>query len=93
MGFGPPPPPQQNNQDHCTLERTAKRAGPPPPPNTHTPQVPDAVKFHASRLLGGNWDPYPIEMSFNPPCMTLSHIGLARPGKAGAVSPRGGCCT
>lgn len=26
------------------------------------PQVPDAVKFHASRLMGGNWDPYPIEM-------------------------------
>jgi chlorophyllide a oxygenase len=68
-------------------------------PFTHTSTfargwpVPDAVKFHASRLLGGNWDPYPIEMSFNPPCMTLSHIGLARPGKAGAVSPRGGCCT
>lgn len=58
-------------------------------PFTHTSTfargwpVPDAVKFHASRLLGGNWDPYPIEMSFNPPCMTLSHVGLARPGKAG----------
>lgn len=57
-------------------------------PFTHTSTfargwpVPDAVKFHASRLLGGNWDPYPIEMSFNPPCMTLSHIGMARPGKA-----------
>ncbi|KAL4420817.1 hypothetical protein ABPG75_010473 [Micractinium tetrahymenae] len=61
-------------------------------PFTHTSTfargwpVPDAVKFHASRLLGGNWDPYPIEMSFNPPCMTLSHIGMARPGKAGAGS-------
>jgi chlorophyllide a oxygenase len=61
-------------------------------PFTHTTTfargwpVPDAVKFHASRLMGGNWDPYPIEMSFNPPCCTLSHVGLARPGKAGAGS-------
>ena len=61
-------------------------------PFTHTSTfargwpVPDAVKFHASRLLGGNWDPYPIEMAFQPPCMTVSHIGLARPGKAATVS-------
>ncbi|PSC70793.1 chlorophyllide a oxygenase [Micractinium conductrix] len=61
-------------------------------PFTHTTTfargwpVPDAVKFHASRLLGGNWDPYPIEMSFNPPCCTLSHVGLARLGKTGAGS-------
>lgn len=43
--------------------------------------VPDAVKFHASKLLSGNWDPYPINMAFQPPCMVLSMIGLAQPGK------------
>ncbi len=42
--------------------------------------VPDAVKFHAKRLLEGDWDPYPIEMSFQPPCMVVSLIGLAQPG-------------
>lgn len=31
--------------------------------------VPDAVKFHANKLLSGQWDPYPIEMAFQPPCM------------------------
>ena len=56
-------------------------------PFTHTSTfakgwpVPDAVKFHAQRLLSGSWDPYPIDMSFQPPCMTLSTIGLAQPGK------------
>ncbi|KAG1656474.1 hypothetical protein FOA52_005633 [Chlamydomonas sp. UWO 241] len=56
-------------------------------PFTHTSTfargwpVPDAVKFHANRLLSGSWDPYPISMSFVPPCMVLSHIGLAQPGK------------
>lgn len=44
-------------------------------------QVPDAVRFHAQQLLSGNWDPYPIDMSFQPPCMVLSTIGLAQPGK------------
>ncbi|KAF8065639.1 hypothetical protein HT031_003240 [Scenedesmus sp. PABB004] len=43
--------------------------------------VPDAVKFHAQRLLSGQWDPYPIDMAFQPPCMTVSKIGLAQPGK------------
>ena len=43
--------------------------------------VPDAVKFHATKLLSGNWDPYPINMAFQPPCMVLSMIGLAQPGK------------
>ncbi|WIA31318.1 hypothetical protein OEZ86_002220 [Tetradesmus obliquus] len=43
--------------------------------------VPDAVKFHAQRMLSGQWDPYPIEMAFQPPCMTVSNIGLAQPGK------------
>lgn len=43
--------------------------------------VPDAVKISMNRLLAGNWQPYPIKMSFEPPCMTLSTIGLARPGQ------------
>ncbi|GAX84141.1 hypothetical protein CEUSTIGMA_g11564.t1 [Chlamydomonas eustigma] len=43
--------------------------------------VPDFVKFHAQRVLSGSWDPYPIDMAFLPPCMTLSVIGLEQPGK------------
>jgi chlorophyllide a oxygenase len=43
--------------------------------------VPDFVKFHAHRVLSGSWDPYPIDMAFLPPCMTLSVIGLEQPGK------------
>ena len=31
--------------------------------------VPEAVKFQAGALLAGAWDPYPIDMSFLPPCM------------------------
>lgn len=56
-------------------------------PFTHTSTfakgwpIPDIVKFHTSKLLGGNWDPYPIDMSFETPCMVLSLIGLAQPGK------------
>lgn len=56
-------------------------------PFTHTSTfakgwpVPDFVKFRAARLLGGNWEPYPIDMSFEPPCMVVSTIGLAQPGK------------
>jgi hypothetical protein len=49
--------------------------------------VPDMVKFHTARLLGGNWEPYPIDMSFEPPCMVLSTIGLAQPGKIETASP------
>lgn len=55
-------------------------------PFTHTGtfakgwKIPQIVKFHASRLLGGRWDPYPIDMSFEPPCMVVSTIGLAQPG-------------
>ena len=51
-------------------------------PFTHTTTfargwpVPDVVKFHEANLLGGNWEPYPIEMSFQPPCMVLSTIGM-----------------
>jgi chlorophyllide a oxygenase len=56
-------------------------------PFTHTTTfargwpVPEFVKFQASRLLSGQWDPYPIDMSFEPPCCVLSTIGLAQPGK------------
>lgn len=56
-------------------------------PFTHTSTfakgwpIPDAVKFHTAKLLGGNWEPYPIDMSFEPPCMVVSKIGLAQPGK------------
>eukprot|EP00798_Chlamydomonas_sp_ICE-L_P016142 gene16142-22298_t len=55
-------------------------------PFTHTSTfargwpVPEAVKFHANKLLSGNWDPYPIDMAFHPPCVTESLIGLAQPG-------------
>lgn len=53
-------------------------------PFTHTSTfakgwpVPEAVRFNAARMLGGSWEPYPIDMSFEPPCMVLSTIG-ARP--------------
>merc|ERR1712113_85066 len=56
-------------------------------PFTHTSTfakgwpVPDVVKFHANRVLGGCWDPYPIDMSFEPPCMVVSTIGLSQPGQ------------
>lgn len=56
-------------------------------PFTHTStfakgwSIPDLVKFNTSKLLGGNWEPYPIDMSFEPPCMVLSTIGLMQPGK------------
>lgn len=56
-------------------------------PFTHTSTfakgwpVPDFVRFQAGQLLSGNWDPYPIDMAFQPPCMVLSTIGLAQPGK------------
>eukprot|EP00887_Chlorella_sp_A99_P005281 scaffold1.g5281.t1 len=42
--------------------------------------VPEAVGFHAIQLLGGKWDPYPIDMCFHPPCVTVATIGIARPG-------------
>ncbi|KAK3271822.1 hypothetical protein CYMTET_19845 [Cymbomonas tetramitiformis] len=55
-------------------------------PFTHTSTfargwpVPDAVKFQLLTALGGNWEPYPIDMTFLPPVMTLSTIGLNQPG-------------
>jgi len=51
-------------------------------PFTHTSTfakgwpIPDVVKFNAQKLLGGNWEPYPIDMAFEPPCMVLSTIGV-----------------
>lgn len=56
-------------------------------PFTHTStfakgwSVPDVVRFQATRLLSGHWDPYPIAMAFQPPCGVLSTIGLAQPGQ------------
>lgn len=32
----------------------------------------------------GEWNPYPIDMSFVPPCQCISHIGLAQAGAAGS---------
>ncbi|KFM28134.1 Chlorophyllide a oxygenase, chloroplastic [Auxenochlorella protothecoides] len=55
-------------------------------PFTHTSTfakgwpIPDVVKFQATKLLTGNWQPYPITMSFAPPNMVVSLIGLSRPG-------------
>jgi chlorophyllide a oxygenase len=56
-------------------------------PFTHTSTfargwaVPDIVSFQAGKMLSGNWNPYPIDMAFNPPCMTASLIGLSKPGE------------
>lgn len=52
-------------------------------PFTHTSTfargwpVPDFVKFHASKVLSGNWDPYPIDMAFHPPCMVRGVCAVA----------------
>jgi len=32
----------------------------------------------------GSWNPYPIDMAFEPPCCAVSHIGLAQAGAAGS---------
>ena len=56
-------------------------------PFTHTTTfakgwpIPDSVKFKAAEYLGGNWEPYPIDMTFQPPCCVQSTIGLAQAGK------------
>ncbi len=66
-------------------------------PFTHTSTfakgwpIPDAVKFHTNKLLGGNWDPYPIDMSFETPCMVVSLIGLQQPGKIERGSRASSC--
>lgn len=55
-------------------------------PFTHTSTfakgwpIPESVKFRMHEALGGNWDPYPIDMSFAPPCGVLSTIGVNKPG-------------
>lgn len=43
--------------------------------------VPEAAAFKALELLSGHWSPYPIDVSFAPPCMAISTIGLSRPSK------------
>ena len=57
-------------------------------PFTHTSTfakgwpIPDIVRFHqTTQVLSGSWQPYPIDMSFEPPCMVFSTIGLSKPGK------------
>ena len=66
-------------------------------PFTHTEtfakgwSIPDLVNFQTLSKLGGNWEPYPIDMSFNPPCVTLSTIGLARPGQVEEGLRAGAC--
>ncbi|KAK4745037.1 hypothetical protein SAY87_011349 [Trapa incisa] len=57
-------------------------------PFTHTStfakgwSVPSLVKFLTPTSgLQGNWDPYPIDMEFRPPCMVFSTIGISKPGK------------
>lgn len=58
-------------------------------PFTHTStfakgwSVPSMVRFKtvAAAALQGNWDPYPIDMEFRPPCMVVSTIGIVKPGK------------
>uniref|UniRef100_A0A7S0RR27 Rieske domain-containing protein n=1 Tax=Chlamydomonas leiostraca TaxID=1034604 RepID=A0A7S0RR27_9CHLO len=66
-------------------------------PFTHTTTfargwpVPDAVRFNATKMLSGNWDPYPIDMSFHPPCVTESLIGLAKPGQVERGSSARAC--
>ena len=39
---------------------------------------PEIVRFvtPSKMPLAGNWDPYPIQMTFDPPCYVLSTIGL-----------------
>uniref|UniRef100_A0A7S0DGW1 Pheophorbide a oxygenase domain-containing protein n=1 Tax=Amorphochlora amoebiformis TaxID=1561963 RepID=A0A7S0DGW1_9EUKA len=66
-------------------------------PFTHTStfakgwSVPDSVKFHAANMLSGSWDPYPIDMAFDIPCMVNSKIGLVQVGKA-AINLRADQC-
>ncbi|KAL3504189.1 hypothetical protein ACH5RR_034030 [Cinchona calisaya] len=57
-------------------------------PFTHTStfakgwSVPSLVKFLTPASgLQGYWDPYPIDMEFQPPCVVLSTIGISKPGK------------
>ncbi|GAB4815962.1 hypothetical protein N2152v2_003008 [Parachlorella kessleri] len=66
-------------------------------PFTHTSTfakgwpIPDVVRFHAGKVLGGHWEPYPIDMEFGPPCLVLSTIGLAQPGKIERGARAAGC--
>ncbi|KAG6388667.1 hypothetical protein SASPL_150099 [Salvia splendens] len=65
-------------------------------PFTHTStfakgwSVPSLVKFltPSTSSLQGYWDPYPIDMEFQPPCMVLSMIGISKPGKLQGQSIR-----
>lgn len=74
-------------------------------PFTHTStfakgwSVPDRVDFKTVKNavaqqiggLGGEWQPYPIDMTFQPPCMVLSQIGLVKPGQVEAETRASDC--
>ncbi|KAH7421330.1 hypothetical protein KP509_13G051300 [Ceratopteris richardii] len=64
-------------------------------PFTHTSTfakgwpVPSLVRFCTPvTALQGYWDPYPIDMEFQPPCMVKSTIGISKPGKLEGNSTR-----
>lgn len=64
-------------------------------PFTHTStfakgwSVPSLVKFLTPASgLQGYWDPYPIDMEFQPPCIVLSTIGISKPGKLEGLSTK-----
>mmetsp|Transcript_31599 Transcript_31599/g.53083 ORF Transcript_31599/g.53083 Transcript_31599/m.53083 type:complete len:243 (-) Transcript_31599:367-1095(-) len=42
----------------------------------------DMIKSNVKGPLAGGWEPCPIEISFEAPCITVSTIGLAQPGQA-----------
>lgn len=71
-------------------------------PFTHTETfakgwtAPEMVKFAVAEtvkkgFMGGHWEPYPIAMAFQPPCMVISQVGLARPGKPGDYTRQEDC--
>ena len=66
-------------------------------PFTHTSTfakgwpIPDMVRVQTAQVLSGSWQPYPIDMSFEPPCMVFSTIGLKQPGKIERGSTAADC--
>ena len=36
--------------------------------------------IHPGKSAGGAWDSYPVDLTFEPPCMVVSTIGLEKPG-------------
>ena len=58
------------------------------PPTWTLEPVSAADSVRGAQMLAGMWEPYPIDMAFQPPCMVLSTIGLAQPGKIRRVRGR-----